>query len=261
MLSFENIGDEVAQIVNPAWKQPRKIYLCKEDDIPLLNGSGFLKLELDEPNKFEPSLNKNIERTVTYVSGQSGSGKSYYTGQLLKKYKKLHPKNEIYIFSSVDADKSLDVVKPKRIKLDDLATEDLQCEDFENSLVVLDDCDCISNKLIKNKIQAIQHLLLEKGRHTKTSVIVTSHITCAGNETKRILNEAHSIVVFPTNMNNRSMKYLFDSYLGMDKHQIKYIRGLKTRAFTILKSYPSLVISDGLISITKHLLDPTNTTK
>jgi len=261
MLSFENIGDEVAQIVNEKWKQPRKIYLCKEDDIPMLNGNGFLKLELDEDHRFEPSFNKANERMIWFIAGMSGSGKSYATGQLLKKYKKLYPKNDIYIFSSVDSDKSLDALKPKRIKLDELLTEDLQSTDFANSICIFDDVDCLTNKAIKNKVLSIQNQILQKGRHDNVSCIVTSHVYNDGATTKMILNESVRIMIFPSNANGRNLKYLLENYLGFDRHQVKYIKSLKTRPLTICKTYPQLIISDGLICFTKHLLDPTNTTK
>jgi Cdc6-like AAA superfamily ATPase len=214
-------------------------------------------MDLPEASKFEPAINKDTERMIWYVSGMSGSGKSHYTGNVLRKYKKSYPKNEIYLFSSVDEDKALDSLKPKRINLDGLLTEDLSSEDFADSCVIFDDCDCISNKHIKNKILAIQNQILEKGRHSNISCIVTSHITNDGNNTKKILNEAHRIVVFPSNMNQRSFKYLFDNYLGFGKEEIKYLKNIETRSLTICKTFPQVVFTDKMICFSKHLLSKT----
>jgi hypothetical protein len=39
-------------------------------------------------------------------------------------------------------------------------------------------------------------------------------------ESRRILNEAHSITLFPANLNGKSSKYFLDNYLGFTKEQI-----------------------------------------
>ena len=47
------------------------------------------------------------------------------------------------------------------------------------------------------------------------------------------------------NAGNRSLKYLLDSYFGLDKHQINYIKNIKnSRWVTIIKTYPSVLISE-----------------
>ena len=88
-------------------------------------------------------------------------------------------------------------------------------------------------------------MILNTGRHKRESVIFTSHLSCAGNETKLILSEAHSITIFPKNAGNRSLKYLLDSYFGLDKYQINYIKNIRdSRWTTIIKTYPSVLISE-----------------
>ena len=129
--------------------------------------------------------------------------------------------------------------------------------DFKDSLVIFDDIDAETNKLKKAKIYGILNIILNTGRHEKVSAIFTSHLSCAGNETKLILSEAHSITIFPKNAGNRSLKYLLDSYFGLDKHQINYIKNVKdSRWVTIVKTYPSVLISEKeaivLNSITKE---------
>lgn len=256
MLNWESIGEEVCQIVSPNLKTPKKMYLASDKELNLVQ-NGFLKFEIDGDSKLEPCWNKKTERMIWFISGMSGSGKSYYAGLLLKKYKKLYPKNEIFIFSSVNEDKSFDSMKVNRINLEGLLTEDLQSDDFENSIVIFDDCDCITNKNIKNKVLSIQNQILEKGRHKNVSCIVTSHISTDGSSTKKILNESMRIVVFPQNANGRTLKYLLENYLGFDRHQVKFMKELKTRPLTICKTYPQLVITDQMISFSKNLLEPT----
>ena len=43
---------------------------------------------------------------------------------------------------------------------------------------------------------------------------------------------------------NRGIKYLLESYIGMDKKGIEKLRKLKTRSITYIKSYPNLLLSD-----------------
>ena len=88
MLNFEGIGNEIAVVTNPSYKIPKKIYLAEEKDQNLIS-NGFLKFEVEEPSKIESSWDKTKERMIFYMRGMSGSGKSFYTGQLLKKYKKM----------------------------------------------------------------------------------------------------------------------------------------------------------------------------
>lgn len=253
--NWEGIGFEIAHVICPSFKTPKKIYLASDKELHLIQNP-FLKFEVDNNCKIQSSWDKSIERMCWYISGQSGSGKSYYTGQLLKQYKKAYPKNEIYILSSVNEDKSFDSMKVNRINLEGLLTEDLQAADFKNSLVIIDDCDCITNKAIKNKVLSIQNQLLETGRHHNVSVIITSHLTTDGAVTKRSLNESMRIVIFPANMNGRNFKYLMENYLGFDKKQMAYLKDLPTRALTIAKTYPGCIISENMISFSKNILDP-----
>ena len=156
-------------------------------------------------------------------------------------------KNNIYVFSSLDSDETLDKIpKIKRIKFTDkFMMYEFRITDFKDSLVIFDDVDSETNKLKKAKIFGILSMILNTGRHERVSVIFTSHLSCAGNETKLILSEAHSITIFPKNMGNRSLKYLLDSYFGLDKFQINYIKNIKdSRWITIIKTYPSVLISE-----------------
>ena len=87
-------------------------------------------------------------------------------------------------------------------------------------------------------------MILETGRHFNISCVYTSHVACAGIDTKRILNEAHSITIFPHGLGGRSMKYLLENYLGLDKDQVKRIKKLGSRWVSILKTFPMIVLSE-----------------
>jgi len=213
--------------------------------------------ECDYNETIQQLPDKETERSILYITGPSGSGKSYYTRNYILEYKKIFPKNNVYIFSSLESDETLDKIKSiKRIKFTDkFIMYDFKITDFKDSLVIFDDVDSETNKYKKKKIFGILSMILNTGRHVRCSVVFTSHLSCAGNETKLILSECHSITIFVKNMGNRSLKYLLDSYFGLDKHQIDYVKKIESRWVTLVKTYPSVLISEKeaivLNSITK----------
>ena len=79
----------------------------------------FKKLEIGNSSKLQMIPNTNSERDVYYITGPSGSGKSYFVRLYCEQYRKKFNNNEIYLFSNLKQDESLDCVKPKRVKLDE----------------------------------------------------------------------------------------------------------------------------------------------
>lgn len=193
-------------------------------------------------------------RQILYVSGASGSGKSYYTSNYIKEYTKLFPKNKIILFSSVNKDEKLDKFKKLiRVKLnEEFYNTQLTIEDFRDCLVVYDDTEKISNIMIAEKLNNILNLLLTTGRHTNTSIIVTSHNTNNGHKTKLILLEAHSITLFLKSIGGRALKYVLETTFGLDKNQIDKIKQLPSRWVTIIKTYPMTVLYEsGIYTLNK----------
>ena len=213
-LNLESIGTPIARI-------GKKIFYVtdKTDDV----NHSMKELKLTKDMDVFQLIPSDRERDILYITGQSGSGKSWFAKNYINEYKKVHPKNEVYLFSSIAEDESIDSIKGrKRVDINDpdFIEEDIELDEFKNSLVIMDDTDCIRNKKIKLKIDGILNMILETGRHANISVIFTSHLACAGNDTKRILNEAHSITIFPKSMGNKTLKYLLDRYFGLDQNQI-----------------------------------------
>jgi hypothetical protein len=78
--------------------------------------------------------NNKAERTCAYICGQCGSGKSFFTTQCVKEYKKLIPKRGIFVISSIEEDKSIDSLKSKRINVlnPDFLDDDISSQDFKD---------------------------------------------------------------------------------------------------------------------------------
>jgi Cdc6-like AAA superfamily ATPase len=249
-MNFESQGTPIAIIKTNKTKKPPIICV---DDKHVAHHS-FPEFQLPHEDEFQQIPNPLTERSISYVTGASGSGKSYYIKNYANEFKKMYPKRDIYLFSSISDDSSIDKVKGlKRVKLSpELLQDEITAEDFKNSLVIFDDCDCITDKKMKQKVQAIQNSILETGRHFNVFCCISSHLPCAGNETKRTLNEAHSITFFPHSLGGRSLKYLLESYLGLDKEQIQKIKSTPSRWVTVIKTYPQVVLTEKEIYTISH---------
>lgn len=203
------------------------------------------ELNVKDTQRVQMIPNKKKERFISYVSGQSGSGKSYFTNKLAEEYHSMYPKRAIYLFSLLTEDKSIKCKHIKRIKLDDnFLKTDLTLNDMKNCLLIFDDIDTIKNKCIKGKLDHIIDTLLQCGRHSGTSVIYVSHLACNGKDTKMILAECNSITIFPKTMGNRSLRYLLGEYFGLDKKQIQKIKKLDSRHITLVRSYPMVLLHE-----------------
>jgi len=198
--------------------------------------------------KFQQVPDPDTERQILYITGASGSGKSTYCKHYCKQFKRLYPKRPIYLFSAISEDESLDEINPQRILIDDsLVSAPLQAEDFQNCLVIFDDTDCISNKKHRDAVNAVLSAILETGRHFNTYCILTFHLATGGKDTRRILNECHSVTYFPFSGSNVGTKRLLEDYLGLDKKTIKKIKDQKSRWATIYKNYPNVIMTESNI--------------
>ena len=48
-------------------------------------------------------------------------------------------------------------------------------------------------------------------------------------------------------MSGKSSEYLLDQYFGLDKDQIEKNKHIKSRAITIMKTYPMILVSENKI--------------
>ena len=238
-LNFEK-GSIVARVLNSKLKGDILHITDKTEEIK----EHFSTYSCKDKESIQQIPDKQKERQILYITGASGSGKSYYTYLYCEQYRKQNPKNPIYLISSINDDSSIDKIKGlKRFDLNPKFIETaIGVEDFRNSMVIFDDTDCITNKILRNKINGLLGLILETGRHFNTSCIYTSHVPSAGLDTKKILNESHSITLFPNALGGRALKNLLENYLGFDKEQRKKIRTIKSRWITICKTYPMCVL-------------------
>ena len=86
--------------------------------------------------------------------------------------------------------------------------------------------------------------VLEVGRHIKVSCIITNHLPTNGKDTRRMLNECHSITYFPAAGSKVQLNRLLEQYIGMDKKDIKKAKQSGSRWVTVFKNYPQFVMTE-----------------
>ena len=258
VLNFEQIGKIIAVIKDSSseTKKSKKVkakhstpneelYVCDNKQAKEVRHPEEIVV-LDDDHHFQLAINQDTERQIGYVVGASGSGKSYFVKQFAMEYHRVYPSRPIFIISALSEDSTLDSLKClQRIKLSEsFIEEDFKAVDFENSLMILDDTDTITNKKILQKVNQIRDDILQCGRHNNVSCLITSHTACNGIQTRLCLNESHFITFFPSGLGGRALKYLLENYLGFDKQQIKRVKSIDSRAITIIKGFPQVILAE-----------------
>ena len=84
MLNIESIGSPVAKIMDTTKKKKQIVYLSD----PELDGevrNGYSNIKLESHQSFQ-QISDNKERNILYVTGESGSGISYYSAEYIHQY-------------------------------------------------------------------------------------------------------------------------------------------------------------------------------
>src|SRR5208337_3313732 len=93
----------------------------------------------------------------------------------------------------------------------------LQIEEVQdNSLIVFDDIDTISNPELLDSLINFQAQLMEIGRHKNIKVFITSHLA-NGIKMKQgriIMNEMQSFTFFPGSGSFHQIKHCLTKYFG-----------------------------------------------
>jgi len=215
----------------------------------------FSQLNLQKDAKFKIYPDSKLERQIGYISGASGAGKSTFVKAYVENYRKIYPKNPVFLLSRLGEDKSIDLPYIKRIKLDEqFYTDPLSVEDFSDSLVISDDIDTIKNpKELKQAITALIDSILEVGRHYRCSMLVTSHVVTRSVENRNIINEAHFVTLFLKS--SSTYTYFLQQYMGFNLKQIRKLKKIDSRAVTINRQYPNTVIGERVVMLATELDD------
>lgn len=247
MFNNDKIGLPIAYIEKPT--QPISFYNPNDNnddnDNKKITTYDFIEIPNSEKVEFKFIPNLEKERFIYYITGKSGSGKSYFINQMLTYYKKKRPTSNIYLYSAKNDDTSLDdKLNIKRVIINEsLILEPITIYDFKpDDVIIFDDHDNLENKIKKAVIQTLNQIL-ELGRSYRLNCIVTNHLPTSGHDTKRIINECHAIIYFPHFINQKGASYLLEKYQGLTKKEILKIKSKSTRWAVILNTLPEVVIT------------------
>jgi len=184
------------------------------------------------------------KRSVYYIAGASGSGKTYIARGLAEGYKKLFPSRQVYLISKLKEDSTLDTMKigrPLRIDVQSLIDNYPTIDEFKDCMVIFDDYDTFTDKAGKVVQQLIDDLAIQ-GRHTNTTMLCLTHYITNYKKTALMLNEAMYYIIYPQSTSFSSLKYLLATRVGMSKEEIQGLRKMG-RWVCIYKNYPQFLIS------------------
>jgi Cdc6-like AAA superfamily ATPase len=143
--NLASVGKDIAILKNNTTKKEKPIHVSESTE-DVRNPFEIIEAEPNETIQLTPS--SKDERSIIYVVGRSGSGKSYWTTNYVKEYLKKFKKNKVYLISPISDDKNINSLKPIRINPNSVEfyNDPPVCEDFKNSILICDDIEAYDKK-------------------------------------------------------------------------------------------------------------------
>tara|TARA_R110000824_G_scaffold195050_3_gene377709 strand:- start:124 stop:921 length:798 start_codon:yes stop_codon:yes gene_type:complete len=212
------------------------------------NSEGETEIIIPEDVCFQllPNTDKD-KRDVYYITGASGSGKSYIAKTIANNYHKLYPDRKIWVVSKLDEDDTLDGIKAPvmRVKVD-MIKDGIDINALSNSLIIFDDFDTISGKNGIAVQLLIDDIAIMGRKHTNNqgniTMLILSHYLTNYKKTRIILNESNWFVVYPQATSTHALTYLLKTHLGLEKDEVKKLKKMG-RWVAFHKSYPQFLLS------------------
>ncbi len=229
----------------------RKIYIVTNDNKEEVQGPEIKEFNLnpEDGGRIVPIIDTKL-RSVLYIAAPAGSGKSTFASNWLFNARRYYPDDKIYLFSPVDEDEVLDELEPLRADMENKdALVQLTREDLADSFCVFDDCDSILDPITAKVIQRLQDMLLQTGRHTNVKMVITSHLITDMTKTRKVLNEATAVVLYPRAGDSHNIERYLHNYMGLKKDIVERILAMKSRWVLISKQYPMFALSPSEIFI------------
>jgi len=196
-----------------------KLYKIFEDGLEFVNNS--LKKYLNfKSNIVYPKI--NTDYFSCFVSGMSGSGKSYYISEFIYNNRDLIPKGAgIFLIGPCDNDESFKKIFKNLIYIDIPAYEKENKEDFNiksipiGSVIIFDDTEAMAN----NKyVESIRDKMLADYRKRKLKILSVSHVALDAKKTSKVILESQYFIVFKNNWMHASN--LLSTYAGLKQSQL-----------------------------------------
>jgi ABC-type dipeptide/oligopeptide/nickel transport system ATPase component len=250
-LSTEKLPDSIL-IGHVAHKN---IYYVKPSEVPKNERVKFM--EFDKDITSVPYINqKSNQRSASFISGISGSGKSTKAASLIKKIRRVRQDRhrEIVVFSSGSIEDPVweQFEEIEVIDMNDERFLEIQIEDLSGYIVVFDDWENVSNKELKKYIAHFAKDCLERTRKLECDIIFINHQTQNYNVTKGLIFECDTFYLNIAANRNASIKFL-KSYSHLTKKELMELDSYEFSSefgfVTFRKSYPSYIIVENSIQL------------
>jgi hypothetical protein len=193
---------------------------------------------------------KNDDAYAVYLSGASGSGKSFLISTLISKH--LPPRDAgVFYLGPFANDPSFKAIHKHLIPvdLDQFRREekrDIEIDDFpEGSVVIFDDIESLPNA---KQVESLRDRVLSVFRHRSLKLYCVNHVGMAGSKTKKLLLECKYVVVYPSS-NWKQVETLLKVYMGLDKEKLSLIKNQPSRWVLCCKAFPSYFVTQHSVGI------------
>ena len=216
----------------------------------------------DEPPQWKLEPNRAVEVEPRYdapaaritIAGQSGSGKSHWTGKYVKRLVG-ELEQPVYLLSRVSEDPVLDDVpglvriNPATLLADTLENGPMPVEDFKESVMITDDLSSLP-AAEKAVAESLRSDILEIGRHSDITALNVVHVLFDGTrEGKRCLIESSAYTIFPRASGIYSGTRLLKEYMGLSPKHAKSLLNVKSRWLYLQRQYPAYAVWEGGVTL------------
>lgn len=219
----------------------------KNNVIYLTTNNGVQKINNLKNNFIVPYIKQDMNNR-TYIAGNSGCGKSYFIKKYIKAYKKLYPEQDVFIFSILDNDPTLDDVEHLITRIDINKIDEFEVSDFKDCLAIFD--DYVGLPLRQQKLlNYYKDILLKTGRHNGIDVITCNDKLLGGIHSIKDILHSQMIIIYPaTGGNKTEIRNFLKNKLSFNEANIKKVVNNKTsRWVAIHKAYPQYVVTENEI--------------
>lgn len=233
----------------------------KKAKYELLPAGPLPRIELgpDEHAMVEPTWGRDGEpkREIVYNTGGPGAGKSTFNYMYAGRWRALHPDGTILLVTALkEDDPSLPCGVPptniKRMKLETLLDNPLKPEtELKDMLLIVDDIENITPKALEVAVRQMVNEVATRGRHWRTSMIMSSHVPADYNKTKHVLLSADVLVWFPKYTASANITYMLTKYGNLSTDEAAVAARQRSRWIALRKA-GKIVIADGVVYAAAH---------
>lgn len=205
--------------------------------------------EYETEDKLIPFFDLKKKKSIRiFISGSTGSGKTYLCERILETSFKKSP--QIYLFSAIYDEDYSKIKNLLHVDIVDLLSQNKDLDIYEllmpNSVCIFDDILSFPDKIAKLYLK-LRTQCLSIGRHKNISTICIEQQPRNYTKSRDVLLNSEVYIFFPKS-SYMPFEKTCKEYLGLTKEKILEI-GSNSRYVSINKTYPSYAVRESNINI------------